>query len=130
MRIISEVYQGGTKFPSQRNSQPLTHLVRLGNFALIYALDLLERMLEFDPRSRLSAKQCLEHEYLTRFHDPTEESEANEKFDWSFNQADLSADAWNYSERANLYVTMYSEILDFHRIRALDAGALSVYIQF
>jgi serine/threonine protein kinase len=54
----------------------------------------LERMLEFDPRSRLSAKRCLEHEYLTRFHDPTEESEANEKFDWSFNQADLSAETW------------------------------------
>ena len=25
---------------------------------------------------------------------------------------------------------MYSEILDFHRIRALDAGALSVYYSF
>ena len=108
MRIISKVYQEGTKFRSSRNSQPPTHVVRLhvGNFALIYAIDLLERMLEFDPRSRLSAKQCLEHEYLTRFHDPTEESEANEKFDWSFNQADLSADMWKVctyiSQQVNL----------------------------
>ena len=96
MRIISKVYQKGTKFPLQRNSQPPTHIVslRVGNFALIFAIDLLERMLEFDPRSRLSAKQCLEHEHLTRFHDPADESEANEKFDWSFNQADLSADTW------------------------------------
>jgi len=60
--------------------------------ALIKAVQLLGTMLEIDPRSRLSAKQCLEHEYLTRFHDPAEESEAAEKFDWSFNQADLSVD--------------------------------------
>ena len=48
----------------------------------------------FNPRSRIDAKQSLEHEYLAPYHDPTDEPEAGEKFDWSFNDADLSVDTW------------------------------------
>jgi len=41
---------------------------------------------------------------------------AAEKFDWSFNDAELPVDTWK--------VMMYSEILDFHQIgdNAVDAG--------
>jgi len=38
--------------------------------------------------------QSLEHEYLQPYHDPTDEPEAGEKFDWSFNDADLPVDTW------------------------------------
>jgi len=58
------------------------------------AIDLLEKMLVFNPRARIDAKQSLEHEYLQPYHDPTDEPEAGEKFDWSFNDADLPVDTW------------------------------------
>ena len=60
-------------------------------------------MLVFDPRKRITATKSLEHEYVSPYHDPTDEPEAAEKFDWSFNDADLPVDTWK--------VMMYSEIL-------------------
>ena len=60
-------------------------------------------MLVFDPRKRIDATQTLEHEYVAPYHDPTDEPVAEEKFDWSFNDADLPVDTWK--------VMMYSEIL-------------------
>lgn len=67
------------------------------------AIDLLEKMLVFDPRKRINATESLSHEYVAPYHDPTDEPEAAEKFDWSFNDADLPVDTWK--------VMMYSEIL-------------------
>jgi p38 MAP kinase len=60
-------------------------------------------MLVFDPRKRIDATQSLGHEYVSPYHDPTDEPVAAEKFDWSFNDADLPVDTWK--------VMMYSEIL-------------------
>ena len=60
-------------------------------------------MLVFDPRKRINATDSLAHEYVGPYHDPTDEPEAAEKFDWSFNDADLPVDTWK--------VMMYSEIL-------------------
>ncbi len=71
--------------------------------ALLAALDLLEKMLVFDPRTRINATDALAHEYLAPYHDPTDEPVAAEVFDWSFNDADLPVDTWK--------VMMYSEIL-------------------
>jgi len=58
------------------------------------AIDLLEKMLVFDPRKRVRAGDALAHEYLSPYHDPTDEPVAEEKFDWSFNDADLPVDTW------------------------------------
>ena len=60
-------------------------------------------MLVFDPRKRINATDSLAHDYVQPYHDPTDEPEAAEKFDWSFNDADLPVDTWK--------VMMYSEIL-------------------
>lgn len=51
-------------------------------------------MLVFDPRKRVKATDALAHEYLSPYHDPTDEPAAEEKFDWSFNDADLPVDTW------------------------------------
>jgi serine/threonine protein kinase len=67
------------------------------------ALDWLEKMLVFDPRKRINAAECLSHEYVSPYHDLTDEPVAAEKFDWSFNDADLPIDNWK--------VMMYVEIL-------------------
>lgn len=72
------------------------------------AIDLLEKMLVFDPRKRIVAADALAHPYLAPYHDPTDEPVAAEKFDWSFNDQDLPVDTWK--------VMMYTEILDFHNI--------------
>jgi p38 MAP kinase len=74
------------------------------------ALDLLEKMLVFDPRKRINASECLSHEYVAPYHDPTDEPVAAEKFDWSFNDADLPVDTWK--------VMMYAEILGAKRLSA------------
>jgi p38 MAP kinase len=58
------------------------------------AIELLEKMLVFDPRTRIKAGEALADPYLTPYHDPTDEPVAEEKFDWSFNDADLPVDTW------------------------------------
>lgn len=58
------------------------------------AVDLLESMLVFDPKKRITATEALAHDYLAPYHDPTDEPVAEEKFDWSFNDADLPVDTW------------------------------------
>jgi p38 MAP kinase len=51
-------------------------------------------MLVFDPKKRVRAPEALAHPYLAPYHDPTDEPAAEEKFDWSFNDADLPVDTW------------------------------------
>jgi p38 MAP kinase len=82
------------------------------------ALDLLEKMLVFDPRKRIDAAESLAHEYVAPYHDPTDEPVASEKFDWSFNDADLPVDTWK--------VMMYSEILDFHQVGDTSTSASGI----
>jgi p38 MAP kinase len=96
------------------------------------AVDLLEKMLVFDPKKRIRAGEALAHEYLTPYHDPSDEPVAQEKFDWSFNDADLPVDTWKimmyvhprvFDRQACLQLTRYSEILDFHNIdQSNEAG--------
>ncbi|KAF8633612.1 hypothetical protein AX15_001397 [Amanita polypyramis BW_CC] len=84
----------------KRNRVPFSQKLRTSDPD---ALDLLERMLVFDPRKRIDATESLAHSYVAPYHDPTDEPVALEKFDWSFNDADLPVDTWK--------VMMYGEIL-------------------
>jgi p38 MAP kinase len=81
-------------FPQSDGSSILTTLV---------AIDLLEDMLVFDPKKRVKAADALAHEYLSPYHDPTDEPSAEEKFDWSFNDADLPVDTWKIMMYEQLY---------------------------
>ena len=87
-------------------------------------------MLVFDPRKRVKAGEALADPYLSPYHDPTDEPEAEEKFDWSFNDADLPVDTWkimmyvessqrdkaSFAIGANSRTCRYSEILDYHNV--------------
>lgn len=41
------------------------------------ALDLLKKLLEFNPRKRITAQEALQHPYIAKFHDPEEELPCN-----------------------------------------------------
>jgi mitogen-activated protein kinase 7 len=48
------------------------------------ALDLLDRMLAFDPSSRISVEEALQHPYLKIWHDETDEPDCPTPFDFEF----------------------------------------------
>ncbi|KAI4755260.1 Hog1-like MAP kinase protein [Aureobasidium sp. EXF-3400] len=99
----------------KRERQPLTKKFKNAD---PQAIELLERMLVFDPRTRIRAGDALADPYLAPYHDPTDEPEAEEKFDWSFNDADLPVDTWK--------IMMYSEILDYHNVDAQNGEEVGV----
>jgi len=53
------------------------------------AINLLERMLVFDPRNRITAAEALEHEYLVALHNVNDEPTASQ-FDFRFEREDVS----------------------------------------
>lgn len=52
------------------------------------ALDLLDRMLAFDPSSRISVESALEHPYLAIWHDASDEPDCPTTFDFDFEVVD------------------------------------------
>ncbi|CAG7926632.1 unnamed protein product [Penicillium olsonii] len=76
------------------------------------AIDLLEKLLVWDPKERLIAGDALEHPYLELYHDPTDEPVAKEKFDWSSVSQDHSLDHWK--------ILTYSEIMNHHNAQISD----------
>ncbi|KXS12663.1 mitogen-activated protein kinase HOG1 [Gonapodya prolifera JEL478] len=71
------------------------------------AVDLLERMLVFDPRKRIKAAEALAHPFLAPYHDPDDEPTAPVAFDWSVTSQDLTAEQWK--------VLMFNGVLSFHQ---------------
>ncbi|KAG4300631.1 hypothetical protein PCK1_003060 [Pneumocystis canis] len=52
------------------------------------ALDLLNRLLTFDPDDRISCENALEHPYLVIWHDPKKEPVCSKQFDFGFEALD------------------------------------------
>lgn len=40
------------------------------------SIDLMEKMLQFDPRKRITVEEALRHPYLAQLHDPASEPSA------------------------------------------------------
>lgn len=70
------------------------------------ALDLLSKMLVFNPNKRATIEECIKHEYFSGLHDPAEEIVADSNFDWSFDDIKLT--------KENLQKIIYEESLNFH----------------
>lgn len=56
------------------------------------ALDLIQRMLTFNPLQRITVEGALEHPYLERLHDIADEPVCTEPFSFDFEQQALSED--------------------------------------
>ena len=70
------------------------------------ALDLLSKMLIFNPRKRYTVEQCISHPYFEGLHNPEEEPISDAPFDWSFDDIELTKD--------NLQNLIFEESLNFH----------------
>jgi serine/threonine protein kinase len=68
---------------------------------LSLAIDLLEKMLVFDPQTRIDCIGSLEHKYLAEYHDLAYEPIA-ERFDWAFSDAILSVGTWKATIRTEI----------------------------
>ena len=70
------------------------------------ALDLLDKMIVFNPGRRWTVAQCLEHPYFKELHPPGGESLAPAPFDWSFDHFEPTKEL--------LQTLVYNESLHFH----------------
>ena len=70
------------------------------------AFDLLDKMLKFDPRKRISVEDALAHPYLKTLHHEDDEPVAEKPFKFQFKQADLT--------KSRLQELMYEQTLAFH----------------
>lgn len=52
------------------------------------ALDLLSKLLAFDPSARITCNEALQHPYLAVWHDPVDEIDCQKKFDFGFESED------------------------------------------
>lgn len=55
-------------------------------------LDLLNKMLTFNPQKRLTVEECLSHPYFEGIHNPEEEPVCNAPFNWSFDTFEPTKD--------------------------------------
>ncbi|GFN77391.1 mitogen-activated protein kinase [Plakobranchus ocellatus] len=99
------------KLPKQKKQDYRTYFAGANE----EAIDLLERMLDLDPDSRISVEDALCHPYIVQFHDPEDEPTAP-KFDSSFESlVDANTSGWRK--------LVYEEVVNFKpKQRPQDCG--------
>ncbi|GBG74604.1 hypothetical protein CBR_g19012 [Chara braunii] len=78
------------------------------------AINLIDRMLVFDPRRRITVQEALEHPYLAMLHDPALEPTAPTLFEFEFEEEDLKEEV--------LREKVYVEMLHYHPEAANEEG--------
>jgi serine/threonine protein kinase len=58
------------------------------------AIDLLSRMLAFDPSKRCTVEEALAHPYLASLHDPEEEPQCDAIFNFDFERYELNKETF------------------------------------
>jgi len=56
------------------------------------ALDLLDKMLTFNPNRRITIAEALQHPYMESLHEPEDEPDCEDKFDFTYEQQTMKAD--------------------------------------
>lgn len=69
-------------------------------------LDLLSKMLTFNPDKRYTIEQCINHEYFNGLHNAEEEPICETQFDWSF-------DTFEH-KKETIQNMIYEESLEYH----------------
>eukprot|EP00002_Diphylleia_rotans_P039387 TRINITY_DN9115_c0_g1_i3.p1 TRINITY_DN9115_c0_g1~~TRINITY_DN9115_c0_g1_i3.p1 ORF type:complete len:378 (+),score=67.87 TRINITY_DN9115_c0_g1_i3:60-1193(+) len=117
-------YEEIASVPSEKTRRRLLERPRKKRpFATIFpkanplAIDLLERMLMFDPNKRITAAQALEHPYLATYHDPTDEPIAPRAFQHEFETLTMTKEV--IQGRMDLTVLVLSSSLLFFFIATI-----------
>ncbi|KAJ3286774.1 Mitogen-activated protein kinase [Rhizoclosmatium sp. JEL0117] len=79
------------------------------------ALDLLEKLLQFDPEARLTVEQALAHPYLEAYHDLAHEPSHSRLFDFSFESLETPQE---------MREAIIQEVMDFRGIQAQQQEGL------
>jgi serine/threonine protein kinase len=87
---------------AKRTKQTFSSLFKKSNPV---ALDLLAKMLVFNPKKRYTVEQCISHPYFEGLHNPEEEPISDASFDWTFDDIELT--------KENLQSMIYDESLNF-----------------
>ncbi|TSK28023.1 Mitogen-activated protein kinase 3 [Bagarius yarrelli] len=78
--ILAEMLSNRPIFPGKHYLDQLNHIL---------ALDLLDRMLTFNPIKRITVEEALAHPYLEQYYDPSDEPVAEEPFTFNMELDDL-----------------------------------------
>ncbi|KAJ3336616.1 Mitogen-activated protein kinase [Gonapodya sp. JEL0774] len=70
------------------------------------ALDLLEKLLKFDPAARITVEDALAHPYLSAYHDPEDEPDHTRGFDFTFE---------SINDMLQMKVMIANEVIEFKR---------------
>lgn len=73
------------------------------------AIDLLERMLQFDPRRRITVEQALEHPWLASLHDAAAEPAAPAPFNFDFEEQQL--------DESEVRRRVWEEMMHYHHVK-------------
>ena len=92
--VISQCSENTLKFVKAFAKQTKRDFYERFKGSDLQAIDLLEKILVFDPVKRLTAIQALEHPLLSEYHDLTDEPIAETSFDWSFTELETDLSNW------------------------------------
>ncbi|GAB9476442.1 hypothetical protein Gpo141_00013507 [Globisporangium polare] len=80
------------------------------------AIDLLTKMLKFNPEERITVVQALAHPYLAQLHNPADEPICSEPFNFDFERESL--DLGVEMPKEELQRLVFRECLSIHQIDA------------
>lgn len=83
----------------------------MGPNAAPHSVDLLDKLLCFNPNNRITVETALAHPYFASYYDPSDEPVAEEPFNYEMELDDLP--------KERLKALVFEEVLDFRRKQQL-----------